>query len=140
MSIFNAGIERNQTGVSKTEEYAKVYYAGGKTTVLDDGEYKHYKYTIETNGVCPTVKIIPKDDFISIHSGEYTVKLHDRNGEEKKLSRLFQTLIKNYNEKDDYTDKNPDGVRYTLQNLQDDCRAFIENLIVDEKEIFNEMD
>lgn len=144
MSVFDDIIQRSKTGISRTEDYAKIYFSPPDykdITVLADEDYKDFHFVIETCGTSPRTRILYKDDGISIHAGESDITLPDRNGENKKLHRKYRVVSYTYNKEGDCINniKGHSGHKYTLKELLDDAKAFIDALIDQESKITDYM-
>ena len=143
MSLW-AEIQNQAAGNLKDEELALIYKYNEETEypqMLDSGEYKNCKYTVNTNGYYPfiEIKMDPKFDRFSKFAGAGSVVFGS--GKDKvEISRRFESGVGTFftyafNKEGDYSGGENGGRKYSIQEMMDIAKKFIDIILETELDI-----
>ena len=141
MSIWADGHKKNIGINQRQEDESRLYHPiTDKMEVVVNDTYKDYIYRIVSDGAKVGV-FIGHDLHMGGTSGSSVVKLHNRNGKYVTLNRIVSKAHEmyqiTYDGESDYTEDNPNGKKYTIKELVADAKAFIDDLIQMDKDVFN---
>lgn len=148
MGIWGDILDKSNGDKISKEEFSKIYYdndsATEETETLENGYYRGYNYTINTNGAYPFIEIINVNE-ISIFSGSDIVVLKFTDDKTYELDRQrFENKVKfvyKFDKPEDYIHSNThhnesgqDGHIYTIQELKKYTEMYIDKIIECEKD------
>lgn len=141
MSIWADGHKKNIGINQRKEDESSLYHPKtGEVEVVVNDTYKDYHYKVVSDGSIVSVTI-GHDLHMGGASGSNIVKVHNRNGKYVTLDRLASNAYEMYriayDGESDYTEDNPNGKKYTIKELVADAKAFIDDLIQMDKDVFN---
>lgn len=143
MGIIRDIAKRDLTGETRKEESCLLYsYDINVGIDIESGEYKNMRWAIGTCGECPYV-CIDCPALPSVFAGMSQVCLPDRNKKMLNVSRMLLSIslcqsevkfIYTYCHDGDYTMSKHSGHKYTLKELKDDIKSFIDYITEKETE------
>lgn len=144
MNVYDDIIRRSQGKNARDEDYAAVYgpqFNHLRGTSIDDGEYRGYMYVIWTNGIAPEVEIMGAPAF-SAWGGAGKLKTKGADGVDRTVTRVLTTdtmypvnFSVLYNGPGDYVKGKHAGKKYTIADLREDVKAFIDFFEKEEDEM-----
>lgn len=143
--MFSASMKRRIEGDLKKEELNELYKLDSnhtKSEKVEDGNYKGLHYLITKQKYDPHNNSYPALGIYGERgplSGLTVVELPDRNGDIRLLGRCitladYFLFSLNYNTDKDFTPRNKVGKKYTVKEIIEDAKAFIDELVRLQKE------
>jgi hypothetical protein len=135
MSFWGDVHKRSRGDEIRKEEFARIYFDCNspkrEVIIADEGDYEGYHYTVSTAGDYPVV-CIETESKISFFSGadiarlklddkEYDLYRHQMNGTTR--------FCYDFNKEGDYVHNQADGHVYTVNEVVDYAKQFIDKII-----------
>ena len=155
MSVWGKILDRGAGESISKEEFTRVYYdndnAKKPLVTLEENEYKGYKYMILTAGDYPILDIRVKDNGISVFSGHNLVILKFDDGQRFELDRFLLNgnetkYLYEFNKDGDYIHSSSydrcteEGHKYSVQEVNEYAKMFINKLIECEDDKYKHTD
>lgn len=132
MTIFGEMIKRSyKEDTLKKEDFCQIYFENGEPLKID-GVYKDIPYSISSNGEYPDIDIaFPYT--VSTFTGLKKIELYNRNKKKIEFYRHIAFRIiyctHSYSDLGDYIHNKRPGHKYTIEELEADCKSAIDDYL-----------